>query len=478
MAFAASRQSAQAFRTKAYPLVMWGGARSSEAKGLVEHLMQAFIVPAKATVDKEGVVREPRPSSVQAMRTATGALLADLFDFHRGPRANAQPRQGYHGMSRSNFVKKDLGFAYDIFRDAVVPLVSNGLLLQTDGQAVYRRVAGRFEVIGGSKTCFGLADSMIELASQHGVTIDAWGANWTCFTEGRVQPSSDTPRLALRKTRERKGRTKQPTEVVLFDETSPVPKGLLDDVERINSYLSTQRISGVAFPGLRRIFNNGDTTDYAWNKGGRYYSLRGGHRYEAWSAERRRESIMINGEAVTEVDLRASHITLLHALLGQPFDANVDPYKFSDWPRAVIKAWVSQAIGGSNSRPFQWSDDAEDAYEDERPGRWLQDEFAIREVGAVVIDRHPTLLHLETCGIDTLDLQYHEAEILRSAMETLMFQRDIAVLPVHDALIVPLSGAEVAKRVLEKAFLSYVEGVVGRPSTAIPRVTLKKPKGT
>lgn len=473
MAFPANPQPTKAFRTKAAPLVMWGGPRSSEAKGLIEDLLQAFIIPAKAAVDTDGVVREPRPSSIQAMRTATGALLADLFDFHRGPRPYTQSRQGYHGMSRSNFVKKDLGFAYDIFRDVVAPLVSNGLLVQTDGQAVYRRVAGRFKVIGGSKTGFGLTDRMIELAAEHAVTIDTWGTHWTCFTEGRAQPSSDTPRLALRRTRERKGRTKQPTEDLVFDETAPAPQRLLNDIERVNSYLRTQSISGVAFPGLRRIFNNGDEPNYAWNKGGRYYSLRGGHRYEAWSSERRRESITINGEAVTEVDLRASHVTLLHGLLNQPFDANDDPYTIKGWPRGVIKAWVSQAIGASNSRPFQWSDDAEDAYEDERPGRWLDNEFAVREVGAAVIDRHPTLLDLEVCGIDTLDLQYHEAEILRSAMETLMFERDIAVLPMHDALIVPMSAAEEAKGVLEQAFVDYVEGVVGHPSAAIPRVSLK-----
>lgn len=473
MASPANYQPAKTFRAKAAPLVMWGGPKSSEAKGLVEHLLQAFIIPAKAGVDTDGVVREPRPSSIQAMRTATGALLADLFDFHRGLRAHTQSRQGYHGMSKSNFVKKDLGFAYDIFRDVVAPLVSNGLLVQTDGQAVYRRVPGGFEVIGGSKTCFGLSKRMIELAAERAVTIDTWGTHSTCFTEGRAQPSSDTPRLALRKTRERKGRTKQPAADLMFDETAPAPQRLLHDVERVNRYLRAQSISGVAFPGLRRIFNNGDVPNYAWNKGGRYYSLRGGHRYEAWSSERRRESITINGEAVTEVDLRASHMTLLHALLGQSFDAHDDPYKFPDWPRAVIKAWVSQAIGASNSRPFQWSDDAEDAYEDERSGRWLQDEFAVREVGAAVIDRHPALLNLETCGIDTLDLQYHEAEILRSAMETLMFERDIAVLPMHDALIVPLSGAEEAKDVLGQAFVAYVEGVVGHPSAAIPWVSLK-----
>lgn len=463
----------KADRTKALPLTMFGGPRSAEARALVEHLLNTVVVPANENVDANGEISETRPSSIAKMRTATGALLADLFDFHRASRSHSQPRQGYHGMSKSDFVKRDLGFAYDIFNKVVTPFIADGLLCQIDGKAVWGMIDGRLEVIGSSKTSFGLTDPMVELASDHRVLIDAWSAHWTCFAEGRAQPTSDAQRLVLRKTREREGRKKLPSRDHPFDPTAPIPAKLLQDVERLNGYLRAQRISGVAFPGLRRIFNNGDVPGYAWTKGGRYYTLPGGHRYEAWSSERRRESIMINGERVTEVDLKASHLTLLHALLGRPFDANNDPYKFDDWPRQVVKLWVSQAIGASNAFPSKWSEDAEESYTEDRPGRWLEDEYAVREVGSDVIQRHPSILALSTCGIGTLDLQYHEAEILRSAMETLMFERDIAVLPMHDALIVPLSRAQEAKGVLQGAFIAYVESAVGHPCTAIPEVTLK-----
>ncbi len=472
--------AAHVARQKAFPLVMWGGPGSPQAHALIEDLLQTTILPARAMVDKDGVVQDARPSSVQALRTASGALLADLFDFHRGTSAALRPRQGYHGMSRSDFSKKDLGFAYDMFRGVVSPLVAEGFISQADGNTVWRRVEGQLQVVGGSKTCFGLTEAMVNLGAYHGVTIGNWGTHWTRFAPGRAQPTSDAPRLVLRQTRERKNGKKLASKDHAFDPAHPVAHRLLQDVGRLNSYLGEQRVSGIAFAGLRRIFNNGEVTDYGWNKGGRYYSLPGGHRYEAWNSTRRCESIRLNGEAVTEVDLRASHLTLLHGLLGDPFDAREDPYEFEDIPRAVIKAWVAQAIGAANSRPFQWSDDAEDSYEEERPGRWMGDEFPIREVRAAIVTRHPALLYLETCGIDTLDLQCHEAEILRLAMETLMFERDIPVLPIHDALIVPLSAERVAQGVLRDAFKTYVEGVMGHPSTAIPEVTLKskrKPLG-
>lgn len=460
-------------RPKAFPLIMWGAPRSPEAQTLVEHLLQSIILPARTGGDKHGVVTEPRPSSIVALRKATGALLADLFDFYRGASQHSRPRQGYHGMSRSDFSKKDLGFSYDIFRSAAEPLVASGLLAKTNGQAAWHFEAGNFKIVGGSKTCFCLTEAMIELGAHHGIPIDTWGTHWTRFVEGRPHPISDAPRLVLRKERRRDGRLKAPSVDHPFDPADPVPLGILERVERLNGYLSSQRISGLAFAGLRRIFNNGDVLPYGWDKGGRYYSLPVGHRYEAWNSQRRYESVTLNGEAVTEVDLRASHLTLLHGLLGVPFDANEDPYDIDGWPRAVIKAWVSQAIGASNPGPKQWSEDAEDDYENERPGRWMGDEFPIREVRAAVTNRHPVLVDLGVCGVDALDLQFHEAEILTAAMETLMFEHDVPALPVHDALIVPVSAADLAQRTLQAAFVSYVEGVIGHPSSAIPRVTIK-----
>lgn len=293
----ASAATQTAARGKAFPLVMWGGPRSPEALALVEALLQAEVLPAKTSVDADGVIRDVRPSSVEALKTATGALLADLFDFHRGTSEFSGPRRGYHGMSKSDFSKKDLGFAYDIFRDVVSPLVAQGFLTQTDGKAIWSMIDGRFQPVGGSQTCFGLAAPALALSNQHGVSVDDWGTHWTRFAEGRPHPISDAPRLVLRKERKREGRHKAPSKDHPFDPTDPVPQSILEGVERLNGYLSSQRISGFAFAGLRRIFNNGDALPYRWNKGGRYYSLPGGHRYEAWNSQRRCESVMLNGEA-------------------------------------------------------------------------------------------------------------------------------------------------------------------------------------
>jgi hypothetical protein len=176
---------------------------------------------------------------------------------------------------------------------------------------------------------------------------------------------------------------------------------------------------------------------------------------------------------VAEVDLRASHLTLLHALAGEPFDPSSDPYEVEDLPRVVVKLWVAQAIGASNPTARRWSKTSQANYEDERPEQWLEDEFPIREVAADVKAKHPLLIDVGFLGYSTLDLQFHEAEILRLAMEQLMFAQGIPVLPIHDALIVPRMEAAVAERCLKEAFRDYVERVTGRACLVVPNVTLK-----
>lgn len=177
---------------------------------------------------------------------------------------------------------------------------------------------------------------------------------------------------------------------------------------------------------------------------------------------------------MTEVDLRASHLTLLHALAGKPFYPTEDPYAAEDFPRVVVKLWVAQAIGSSNPAARQWSKTSQADYEEERPGRWIEDAFPIREVAAAVKAKHPLLVELRHLGFSTLDLQYHEAEILRLAMEQLMFAQAIPVLPIHDALIVPRTKTAEAERCLKEVFKEYVEGVTGRPCLVVPKVTLKE----
>lgn len=457
---------------RAYLIALLGGPKSPEAKALVEHILETIVVEANTMVMNTGELAPPRATSVARLARATGALLADLFDCHRGTPRHPAPTRGAHGMSKSHFPAKHLGFGYDIFLQVVYPMIAAGLLTQTKGAPKWQKHFDDIVNVGGTVTTYGLTPGALELAASFGITSAAWNDHWQ-RSDGRPQAAPGCPRLILRAERKRVGWQKLDAKDWPFDPDTPAAQAILTGIERLNDYLRRQTIGGLAFLGLRRIFNNGDDPGFAWNKGGRYYSLPGGHQYEGWSAERRLEAITLNGETVVEVDLSASHLTLLHGLLGRPFDANDKPYVIGEWPKAVVKAWVSQAIGAGNPRPVSWSDRAQVDYEAERPGHLLKDEFPVREVGAAITARHPLLTDLKTCGLGTLDLQFHEAEILRLAMEDLMLRQDIPVLPMHDALIAPRSRAERVREALLGAFSTYVERVRGHPSCSIPKAEFK-----
>lgn len=458
--------------TKPQAILLLGGPRSPAANALIDHLLELYIIPARLASLPEDARKPLRPTSAAKLRTALGALMADLMELHSNVGATERAPAGLHGLSPGDFGAKTLGFGRDIFLAVTAHMKSACLLEETTGKPRWLQAFGNHWVQGGTLTAYRLAPEALRIAEEYGVTVAKWSEHWRLVGEQRPVLPSSAKLLTLRKTREAINGKKQQAEDWPFDDTAPQVQAIIGGVEALNVHLGRQHIGGLAFLGLRRVFNNGEP-GYAWNKGGRYYSLPGGHSYEGKSSEWRRSEITINGEAVDEVDLRASHLTLLHALLQKPFDPRQDPYEISGWPRAVVKAWVSQAIGASNPRPTQWSGDAQMQYEKERPGQRLKDEFAIREVGADVKARHPLLIDLKVCRIGTMDLMFHEAEILRLAMEDLILTQGITVLPMHDAIIAPKSTLRQAQEALERAFASHVEEVTGNPSMVIPKVTWK-----
>ena len=49
----------------------------------------------------------------------------------------------------------------------------------------------------------------------------------------------------------------------------------------------------------------------------------------------------INGEAVAEIDIKASFLTIYHARLGAPLENHIDPYVHAGiHERAIAKSWV------------------------------------------------------------------------------------------------------------------------------------------
>lgn len=457
-------------------MTLRGGPTSALANQLVDHLLQQVVLPSAGKREKS--------RSAEKLRRALGALLHDLFDLlvGRGRGAAFRPRCGWHGTSPKDFLLPVHGFGRTTFLAVTRALDEAGYLEVENGGPrwhTYTNAATGEDVVsqqGGLATRFRLSQALLHLAAANGVEVSAWREHWRHAQQPRVVVKPDVPRVTLSTMKVRVGRSKSKAQPIPLIPDDPTVARLVKGVHTLNDYLARHDIGGIAFPGLQRRFNDGDQPGHGWRRGGRFYSLPGGDRYEHMGGELRRERITIDGEQVGEADITASHITLLHALLGEPFDASVDPYAIQGLAgidRELVKLWVAQALGISKTSARQWSSDAKEYYADTQPGRVLKDDWPIRQVRDAVMKRHPGLGRLEACGIDTLSLQFHESEILIQAMTILREREELPALPIHDGLIVPVSRLDAAAGALKEAFSSYLGSELGHPSSVTPEVKLK-----
>jgi len=196
-----------------------------------------------------------------------------------------------------------------------------------------------------------------------------------------------------------------------------------------------------------------------WSLGGRWTALGASGVYQRLSKEARR-SITINGEATAEVDIQASHLSVMHGILGLELP-NGDPYAVAGLPRAVVKAWVTATLGkGSPVR--RWAAGALDGTP-ELAG------VDATLVGAAVTTKYPFLATpakavVAVAGLDGLRhlgtperllthrLMALEAAGLTAAMQFLRLDRAVLALPVHDSLIVPARAVRVTREALALAF--------------------------
>lgn len=237
------------------------------------------------------------------------------------------------------------------------------------------------------------------------------------------------------------------------DMTDPAVQALATEVTIINEFLAKQTYEGMAFDGLFRGFNQGDHRDFRWNMGGRLYAVGGG--YQAMP-KGDRPHIRINGEPTVEIDLIASHLTILHALESEPMPVG-DPYDIAGLPRSVVKGFVTMILGNEKIQS-KWSNEVSKKYADNlntKPihgltGK-LSKDFPFKIVKEKVLDRVPLLRSWDSLKCRWYDLQFMESQVLVSTILTLIAD-EVPALPIHDSIIVPDSKSLKAIEVLTDTF--------------------------
>ncbi|MCW2349806.1 hypothetical protein [Sphingobium sp. B12D2B] len=378
-----------------------------------------------------------RPSMLPKYREALNAFLTDLFAAARHGRwsrleTNTDALHGYPGGAT----------AFKTMREAVR---AAGLVEEMKGfiRPFERWGLPETECI---RTSFRPTAQLLGLAADYGVRLEDFTAHFEASKAKAPVPANVLEARAAKLTK--KDRPKR----LLVNPQDAKASAILANLECLNGFLMAEgRIDGVVFAGLRRIFSNADHPDFAWQWHGRFYSMPNADTYENMEGgqQARSKAIRIDGEAVVEVDICASHLTILHGLLGLPFDPSQDPYALNGLPREEVKTWINLAFGSGNSSTG---------------GNKFN---KARQAG---LARYPFLADLQTLGISPLDLQFHEAEVLRLAMEDLMAQ-GVGFLPVHDALMVPYSQQDRAADAIRSGMQNYFTRNLGKVSSPRARIS-------
>jgi hypothetical protein len=221
------------------------------------------------------------------------------------------------------------------------------------------------------------------------------------------------------------------------------PEHLRNEVQELNTFLEGFTLEHGTHRGFFRGYNNGDRPGFDFDRGGRIYSA-GEESYQNLPSDERLK-LKINGEAVAEVDVRASFLTILYAMHKLNFEG--DPYVISDFGgegRQAVKMFVAATIG--NGAPItRWSrKHAKDFLED--TGLTLGKRWQLSLVAQATLEKHPLLQRLNEPikgrKRDWSDLMWIESQAIRTTMLDLKRKYQVPSYPVHDSLIVPKSKAD------------------------------------
>lgn len=406
-------------RDVARSIVLRGRATSKEAEAL-----------ASAALEVSGVSHD-RPTGRAAQQAAAEAFIGDLL------RCARLGVWGRRSLDDKSFSGRAIGKR--AFRAVMEGMKAADLVQEIPGY--YDRSQG---IARGRRTLFAASGRLLDMAAAYGVRPD----NLRRHANAGAATKPDRADVVV--LRAAKSETGARGEDLPIPDDDPRVDQIRAELEAINGYLAAPgQIEGFAFDGLRRIFAFGDQPGFSWRWGGRFYAMPGADDYMRWPGgkESRAAGMWLQGEEVGEVDISASHLTILYGLRGEMFDNTVDPYGPD---REAVKTWLTAALGAGSTA--------------------LHPSGRNKLVREKALTLHPILDGFDVYGLTWADLQFHEAEIIRDAMVALRERDDVAALPVHDSLIVPLSRLEVTRERLSDAFSGYMRRIVPDGPPIIPRI--------
>lgn len=398
-----------------------------------DHLVATLTGQIYASESSEGRTYRRRASGQEKLYRATEALVGGLL-------LNAS-RSGAEGWSWQNtmagaFTCQSVGSRQ--FQAARKGLKAAGLIEERASFTRFYSFDEGAPAVDRYATRLRQTPSMVSLAASHGIALEDAGTHFHRERSGTVAAPIVLTGLSVRDRGE--SRPGRPLPVPDSNEA----REILAEIAEVNRFVRGFSVQGCDPIEFRRRF----TVDL--NHGGRWYPLGGTYMTMKKAA---RAGLRIEGKPVVEIDVRASHFTLLRAQLGlDPLDG--DPYVFQKIPRELSKAWVVSCLGQGRP-PKRWSRRVLEKQRDDAA------EWGVRKVGAAILERYPFLATVaEALGcsaqprLTSLKLMAIEAAALTNAMRMLRQDGKLS-LPLHDALIVSSQDGEAARKALRQAYSDH-----------------------
>ena len=159
--------------------------------------------------------------------------------------------------------------------------------------------------------------------------------------------------------------------------------------------------------------------------------------------------MQIDGEAVIEIDINASYLTILHGLKDIPLPQREDIYDIGGLPRMVVKTWFTITFGVQKFHR-SWPPAALKKLRETCPAYTAK--MTAPAVQKVVLEHFPIMRDWPKAGVRWSQLMFIESEIVIGTMLELMETYNAPSFPVHDSLIVRKSDQDLAMKVLTKQF--------------------------
>jgi hypothetical protein len=392
-----------------------------------------------------------RASGMALLQRAVGAVVGGVL----GNWAKDEPRASFRQSEPASFTGAIVG--QRSFVAAMAGLVASGMIGKAGSIQFVSTDWGDRLSFDGRAARYCPTARLLSLAAEHGMTPA------TLPSDFRQEHSPTAPRVPVLVERTALRRSRQGRPEVYRDCPPHLAARYTDiaaDVGEANEFAAGFMVAGCLPPRWKRVFTE------TFGLHGRWYAAGAEGVYQRLSKSDRRD-ITINGAAVSEIDIQASHLAILLATFGQPMPEG-DPYEVGGFDRQTVKAWITSTLGkGSPVR--SWAASVEASIRTNDAGT----------VGAAVMARYP---FLETpwerfqampeiatrSRLLTHCLMGLESSALSAAMASLRGQGVLA-LPMHDGLIVPRSAEGVATEAMRVAFR--------RITGASVRLTVDRPGG-